>query len=174
MANSKKSKYLKNGSFYLGAALIVGVILFFSSSQTYEEQSQVGLLSRLLSGEPFKESLSKISFMYGGSPVSIEASGYAKFVEFFIRKAAHFMSFFLLSGALFLGLRPRLKNLMLTGVVSWLSATGYAALDECHQMITGGRSPMFQDVILDSIGAVTAVIICILVFTISANRKKRS
>ncbi len=54
------------------------------------------------------------------------------------------------------------KNLWLTAILAWLSATGYAGLDEFHQMMTGGRTPMFQDVMLDSIGALTAVILCVL------------
>ena len=61
-------------------------ILFFSSSQTYEQQSQVGLLDKLLSSHPFEEQL-KIFFQYAGSEVSIQASGYSKFVEFlFVRE----------------------------------------------------------------------------------------
>ncbi|RDC48661.1 VanZ family protein, partial [Acinetobacter sp. RIT592] len=45
-----------------------------------------------------------------------------------------------------------------------------AGLDEFHQMLTGDRSPMFQDVMLDSMGALTAVVICIL-FTFIKKKK---
>ncbi|WP_162542968.1 VanZ family protein, partial [Klebsiella pneumoniae] len=45
---------------------------------------------------------------------------------------------------------------------AWLSATGYAGLDEFHQMMTGGRTPMFQDVMLYSIGALTSGVLCVL------------
>ena len=38
----------KEPNFYFTIAVAVMVILFISSSQTYEQQSQVGLLSRLL------------------------------------------------------------------------------------------------------------------------------
>ena len=58
---------------------------------------------------------------------------------------------------------PRIKGLFLTAVVSWLAATGYAGLDEFHQMITGGRTPLFQDVMLDAMGALTAIVICLVV-----------
>ena len=86
-------------------------------------------------------------------------SGYLKFVEFFIRKGAHFTTYFILGMSFFLGLYPKTKIILLTGLVSWLSATGYAALDEFHQMLTGGRTPLFQDVVLDSVGAAVAVVI---------------
>lgn len=162
MINNMKKQRL-NGNFYFVIALLIMVILFISSSQTYAQQSQIGFLSKLLSGEPFKESLSGVHFNYAGSEVSIKASGYLKFVEFFIRKGAHFATYFIMGGSLFLALYPKTKVFLLTGLVSWLAATGYAGLDEFHQMMTGGRTPLFQDVVLDSLGALTAVVIVMLV-----------
>lgn len=61
-------------------------ILFYSSSQTYEQQSQVGLLDNLLGNHPFEDQLKGISFNYAGSEVSIQAKGYAKFIEFLFAK----------------------------------------------------------------------------------------
>lgn len=156
-------KQVKNGNVFIVIAVAIMVILFLSSAQTYTEQSQVSLLSKLLRGEPFKENLSQVSFTYAGSPVSITDLGYFKFVEFFIRKAAHFVSYFIMGGAFFLVLQPRLKNLALSGLFSWLAATGYAGLDEFHQLLTGDRSALFQDVALDSLGAFTAVTLLIIV-----------
>lgn len=162
---------LKNSNLYLVLAFIIMGILFYSSSQTYEEQSQIGLLQRLLVDEPFRDKLSGVSFLYASEEVSIQASGYFKFIEFFIRKGAHFLTYFLLSGCWFLGLKPRINQLILTGVVSWLAATGYAALDELHQMFTGGRSPLFQDIALDSVGALTAALLCLLVIAWKSRKK---
>ena len=152
-----------NGNFYLGIALIVMLVLFISSSQTYAQQSQVSFLEKFLPGQPFKERLSTISFTYAGSPISVKAVGYFKFVEFFIRKGAHFFTYFVLGGSFFLGLFPKMKLYLLTGFISILAATGYAGLDEFHQMLTGGRTPLFQDVALDCLGAATAVVIVMLV-----------
>ena len=45
-------KLLKEPNFYFCIAIAVMVILFISSSQTYEQQSQIGLLSRILKNEP--------------------------------------------------------------------------------------------------------------------------
>lgn len=162
----------KNGNLYLGIAFIMIIVLFISSSMTYEQQSQVSLLDRLLSSEPLRGLMSSISFTYAGSKVSISALGYSKFVEFFIRKGAHFGSYFLLGGSLFLGLQPKMKQkqMLLTGFFAWFSATGYAAMDEFHQMLTGGRTPLFQDVMLDSAGALTA---CVLIMLHSQVVKKR-
>ncbi|MBO0470093.1 VanZ family protein [Enterococcus sp. DIV0242_7C1] len=166
-------KQLKNSNLYIAFAFLIMAILFFSSSQTYEQQSQVGLLDNVLSSKPFAAQLKGISFSYAGSEVSIKAMGYAKFIEFFIRKGAHFGTYFLLGGSWFIGLNMKLKQPLLVGVVSWLAATGYAGLDEYHQMLTGGRSPLFQDVMLDSFGALSAVFLCLIVLGIKRLSKKR-
>ena len=106
--------------------------------------------------------MSKISFDYAGSTVSIAHSGYFHFVEFFIRKAAHFTTYFFLGGSLFLGLSAKLNLAWLCAPVSVFAAVGYAASDEFHQMLTGGRTPLFQDVMLDGAGALCAVVIVLL------------
>lgn len=165
-------KQLKNSNFYIVVAFLIMAVLFYSSSQTYEQQSQVGLLDNLLSTHPFKEQLKGLSFSYAGSDVSIQANGYIKFVEFFIRKGAHFGTYFLLGGSWFIGLNMKIRQPFLSSVVAWLAATGYAGLDEYHQMLTGGRTPLFQDVMLDSIGALTAVALCLIVLGIEKMRKK--
>lgn len=173
MMGVAKSKQFKNGNIYIGVAIVMMIVLFISSSQTYEQQSQISLLEKLLKNQPFKEGLSKISFSYAGSPVSIKEKGYFDFVEFFIRKGAHFGTYFILGGSWFLGLQPRIKNSGITALVSWLAATGYAGFDEFHQMLTGGRSPLFEDVMLDSMGALTAIVSCLAVLLIRRLKKKR-
>ena len=155
-------KQRKNGDFYLIIALVIIAILFYSSSQTYGQQSQVSRIDEWFPNQPFKDMLSGIQYTYGGSVVSIDSLGYSKFIEFFLRKGAHFGTYFILGGSLYLGVFPKMRIWWLTGILAWLSATGYAGLDEFHQMLTGDRSPMFQDVMLDSMGALTAVILCIL------------
>jgi VanZ family protein len=64
-----------------------------------------------------------------------------------------------------------MQHLGISFGVAWLSATGYAALDEFHQMMTGGRSPLFEDVMLDSSGAIFACTILVIYYLL-AHRKK--
>ncbi|GAA3015931.1 VanZ family protein [Tetragenococcus solitarius] len=164
----KKSR--KNGNLYFVLGLLIMAILFYSSSQTYETQSQISLLESVLKNEPFKESLNHVSFKYADDIVSIKEKGYFSFAEFFIRKFAHFGTYFLLGGSFFLSLLPKLKTTGFALFFSWLSATGYAGMDEFHQMLTQDRTPLFQDVMLDSFGALTAILLCWLVL---AMKKKR-
>ena len=46
-------------------------------------------------------------------------------------------------------------------------------MDEFHQMITGGRSPLFQDVMLDSSGAFFACVV-LVTYYLWINRQKGS
>ena len=52
-------KQLKNGNFYLGIAVLMMLVLFISSSMTYQQQSQVGLIQRVLVNEPLKAFLAR-------------------------------------------------------------------------------------------------------------------
>lgn len=163
-------KIWKQPNFYFAIGIAVMVVLFISSSQTYAQQSQVGTIDRLLHGEPFKALLTNISFEYAGTKVSIEALGYSKFVEFFIRKGAHFMTYFIMGGSFCLGLYFKMRNFWWGGFFGWLAATGYAGMDEFHQQLTGGRTPLFEDVMLDSAGALTAALVILLVLLVKKQR----
>lgn len=156
---------------WLVLVFIVMGVLFYSSSQTYHEQTQLPLLHKLLKSEPLKAQLSSINFQYADEQISIKDSGYFSFVEFFIRKGAHLSMYFLLGSFWFLALEKRMKPNILVAFVSWQAATGYAGLDEFHQMLTGDRTPLFHDVVLDSVGALLAVVGFLLVRAIE--RKKR-
>lgn len=164
-------KMWKEPNFYFTIAVAVMVILFISSSQTYEQQSQVGLLSRLLKEEPLKEWLSKFAFSYAGSEISIAEKGYFSFVEFFIRKGAHFGTYFLLGGLTSLGLAHYWPKLGHVAFTSWMLATLYAGTDELHQMFTSDRTPLIQDVILDSCGALLGVMFAMLLLYRSKKRR---
>ena len=153
-------------TLYLVLAFLVMGLLFYSSSQPYGDQSVTGILDRLLANEPLKGLLSHIRFTYAGSEVSIAASGYNEFIEFFIRKAAHFGSYFLLALFWFLGLKERVTGIYLTALLSWMLAVGYASFDEFHQGLTPDRTPLIEDILLDSIGAFTAVALALVYFLV--------
>lgn len=155
-------KTLRRYSWLL-LALVVIATLFVSSSMTYKQQTAVPLLERVLANQPFKTQLSAIHFTYAGDPVSVKASGYFAFVEFFMRKAAHVTTYFLIGLFASLGLREFVTPTWLRTILTILSAAGLAAFDEFHQMLTGGRQPTFDDVLLDTIAATVAVVIVLLV-----------
>ena len=77
-----------------------------------------------------------------------------------IRKAAHLTEFAVLGGLWFVAL-TRERGLSRRGAawVAWLVAVGWACLDELHQTIVPGRTPSVTDVLIDSTGALIAVLV---------------
>lgn len=149
--------------------IILLSILFFSSGQTYEQQSLIPTLEKWLPSEPFESSLSNLHIPYWGTTISVEERGYYHFVEFLLRKSAHFVIFGVLAVAIYLIL-PKHVFRMLTA--TWITVL-LAIADEYHQSLTGGRTPALQDVILDAAGAVTFLIILRLIMLVKPKKKKK-
>lgn len=142
---------------YLAMPFIMMFILYGSSSMTYQDQSVTSNLEIILKGEPLREFLSSIKFTYGGDLVAIETIGYFGFVEFFIRKAAHFFSFFVIGFFWHLGLRKRVRNEWLIILISILLSIGYASFDELRQSFNPDRTALMADVLLDTAGAIVGI-----------------
>ncbi len=137
--------------------VLIVIILFISSSMPYEEQSLKPGLSRYLNLD-FVEQLRFISFDYHGE-VSVAALGASGFVEFFIRKAAH-VSIFIVLGIALIDLTIRLlRPYLLAGLFAYTVAITIAVFDEFHQILTGGRTGLIQDVLLDGTGALIGIVL---------------
>ncbi|WJY26201.1 VanZ family protein [Sporosarcina trichiuri] len=136
----------------LVALLLIGIIagLFISSSQTYDQQTIVPDLERLLPDRPLEGPLSKLEIPYWGKTISVEERGYYYFLEFLIRKAAHFFTFGVLAAVLY-WLLPKMR---LRFFLALLLSFAAASADEFHQSLTGGRTATWQDVALDLSGAI--------------------
>ena len=82
-------------------------------------------------------------------------------LQFIIRKTAHF-TIYLIMGILF-GLFYTTFNLklILVFVLSVISGTICAALDEFHQLFIPGRAGMIADILLDSSGVIVGSIIIV-------------
>ena len=145
--------------------MLILVALFYSSGQTYEQQSLIPDLKQWLPGEPFKNLLANLQVPYWGRTISIEERGYYYFIEFLIRKGAHIVSF----GALAIGAFIITKRFILSFVIT----VGIAAIDEYHQSLTGGRTPTIQDVYLDAFGAFLALFIIYLIKYFHSRKKSR-
>lgn len=129
--------------FYFLGALLLTLLVF--SSMTAEQQSLQHFLQTALSTKPFEAQLSQLAIPYWDTVVSVEERGYFAFVEFLIRKGAHFLMFATIAVAL---LQFRLHP-----VVVLLIAFGIALGDEFRQSFTPGRTMTLQDVWLDTAGA---------------------
>lgn len=82
-----------------------------------------------------------------------------------IRKMAHFSEYALLGACLMLHIRQiqTKVRLPLPWLVAWGVGTAYAATDELHQGLVGGRHPAVTDVCIDSSGVIAGVGMLLLV-----------
>lgn len=166
---------LKTKKFWIIASFICVLVimgtLLKSSSQTYDEQSLVPAMDKILANKPFEGLLSHVSFVYANDEVSIAHLGYSKFLEFFIRKGAHFVTYFLMGASLFAGMYLWRKKKLWAFLVALLVPLLFAASDEIHQHFTGGRTPLVQDVILDFCGATVGALLCFWILRHFEKRK---
>lgn len=139
--------------------LAVGLlILFVFSNTTYEQQTLIPSLRTYLANQPFHELLSGIELSYWGTTISVETRGYYYFIEFLIRKSFHFIGFGLLASLFYLVFRK--FKLKLSVLYAILSTFILACLDEYRQTFLTGRTGVYQDVLIDTAGAITFVILC--------------
>ena len=146
--------------------LILLIIVFISSGQTAEQQSLVGNLEKWLPNKPFESVLSYLQIPYWGILVSIKERGYYLFVEFLIRKGTHFIYFGVIALAVYAAL-PRFKYRIITAAILTML---FAIADEFHQSLTSGRTATAQDVMLDTVGAVSALLLWNFVKTIKQRK----
>lgn len=157
-----KNKTSSADNIYLILAFVVMGVLYYSSSMSYQEQTVQPVLHQWLENEPLRGLLERIEFMYAGSEISVSANGYIGFVEFFIRKGAHFISFFFLGLFWYLGLKNRVNNPYITVLLAIMLSIGYASFDELRQSFHPNRTALMEDVMLDTAGAVVGIVIGLL------------
>lgn len=148
--------------------LILLTLLFISSGQTYEQQSLIPMLQKWLPNKPFEDALSFLKIPYWGIIVSVEERGYYYFVEFLLRKSAHFFTFALIALFIYSILPKKSSRFTIAALLTLLIALG----DEYRQSLTGGRTPAMQDVLLDMAGAITALLLVLISSKIT--RRKRN
>ena len=143
---------------YIASALGIILLIFYFSSQPYHKQDLKPVLDGVVNIEGLEERLSDYSFSYAGGEVSVEGKGVAGFLEFFIRKGAHFAIFFCLGWFVMAALGLFVKKAMFSAALSALIVTAYAVSDEIHQHFTGNRTPLLEDVLLDTAGGIAGIL----------------
>jgi VanZ family protein len=142
-------------------AVFIMAVIFYFSSQPYHQQDLRPKLHELLPEQRIIEQFSSVEFNYAGETVSIKHLGVPGFVEFFIRKGAHFFIYWLLGFSVAYALissRFRLRYFLFSVLICAL----YASTDEFHQFITGDRTPLITDVGIDTLGAAVGVVMMVL------------
>jgi VanZ family protein len=166
MKNTKKWKIL---IFYWLPVLLIAGGIFYSSSTPYGKQDIRPQISQLKTLYDTIGHFDFIHFKYAGTEISIDKLGVAGFTEFLIRKLTHFSVFLLLSFFTTRLASLYVKRFFLIGL---LGALLYAALDEFHQSFTVDRTPLVQDVVIDSMGAIVGASFFILIYKKNIKMKR--
>lgn len=135
--------------------LLLLVIVFLASGQPAEQQSMQDALKTWLPNKPLESFLRVFHVPFWGILVSVEERGYYAFVEFLIRKGTHFVYFGIIALAIYIALPPFKYRKITTVVITMLLAVA----DEFRQSFTRGRTASLQDVLLDTTGAITALLL---------------
>lgn len=151
-------------------AILVMLAIFIFSSQPYHVQDLKPDIEGNFIASSLAERMSGVSFDYAGKEVSVLTLGKAGFIEFLIRKGAHFSIFGLLGFTLVYALNTRKawRGYVLAVLISFL----YACSDEFHQSLTPDRTPLFQDVLIDTAGAICGAALMLLLMKRIHKRRK--
>lgn len=96
-------------------------------------------------------------------------------LEVLVRKAAHMLLYFVLGALIFVALKEETKLPMKKEAIITISlAFLYACTDEFHQLFVQGRSSHFSDVLIDTVGASLAVLLCYYYFHSRARKEHRT
>lgn len=90
----------------------------------------------------------------------------------FIRKLAHFSLYMLLGTSLYFTARSFAPPIKKKAVAAITVGAAYAVIDEIHQIFVPGRSAQITDVLIDTSGIITAVLIYWLITVAAAEVKK--
>lgn len=85
-------------------------------------------------------------------------------IHWLIRKGAHFSEYAALGIAIMYALMQRFSRKISWALISELAAAVYAMTDELHQFFTDGRYMSFMDVGIDSAGAITGILLFLLIY----------
>lgn len=94
-------------------------------------------------------------------------------IQHLVRKAAHFTEFAILGILLRLCVESWFGPGKWLPLTAWAAGTLYAGTDELHQLMTDGRSGQWTDVLLDSSGVLTGVVLTTFILWLIVRRIKR-
>ncbi len=92
-------------------------------------------------------------------------------LEYFLRKSAHVVLFFIMTIVIFFLLRQYFDSVFITVPGAFVLGTALAFLDEYHQTLVDNRSGNLTDVGIDMVGVTLAVIFIICSLLITMRRK---
>lgn len=147
------------------SVLSLSTVIFIMSSQTSEKSSDTSggvcefLLTVFDSDYPDQTEAEKLD--------KVES------LQFFVRKAAHFSAYAVLSALTLLAALSFYLKAKLSSVIALSYSLIFSITDEIHQSFVPGRSCEIRDVLIDFCGAITGTIIILIIRAIVKKRLPR-
>jgi len=129
--------------------LTITSIFFFSTELGVHSQERSSKLTQLI----LTEATGLVSNDFTGSPVAFDR------IHYFIRKSGHIFEYMLLAFFLAMAIGSNHRGWFGKLLVIMLLCILFASIDEWIQTFTAGRSGRAMDVLIDSIGALTGIIL---------------
>ncbi len=95
-------------------------------------------------------------------------------IQHLVRKSAHFSEYTALGFMIRLCLESWFGRRKILFPCAWAAGTVYAGTDELHQMLVDGRNGQWADVLLDSSGIMTGVLIAGLILFATWKKRHRA
>jgi len=135
--------------FWAAASVLCMLLIFMASAQPAEASGELsGGLTHFVFGNLWS------LFAAEGQELS---EGLFITFETFLRKSAHFVVFFVLGFCASNTVRHLTDNRRRVFWISLLWSSAYGALDEFHQTFVPGRAGMWQDWVIDTVGALFGI-----------------
>ncbi len=146
--------------FWILTILIMVLIFVFSHQEAPKSQK---------TSESFTKKVLSISKNFKSLP-EIKQDIVVEKVQFSVRKAAHFSVYTLLGISLLSAMLLTFKKRFLW-LYSYIICTVYAISDEIHQLFVVGRSCQVGDMFIDSMGALSGILIVLIITTLYKYQK---
>ena len=148
--------------FWVLTVLIMVLIFMFSSQEAVNSQN---------TSEGFTKKILSLSNKFN-SLTELEQQNIIVNVQYYVRKAAHFSVFASLGLCLFSAINLTFKNRFLW-LYSFIISVLYAISDEIHQLFVLGRSCRIGDMFIDSMGALSGILIVLIIITLYKYKKTK-
>ena len=143
---------------------VMGMIFFFSTETAEQSDETSGYFTRQVIDVLYPD--------YTKYEKKQQQSLYDS-IQTVIRKMAHYTEFAILGFLMRLCLESWFGKRKWLTPVSWGLSTLYASTDEMHQILIDGRSGQWTDILLDSAGVLSGVLIAVLVLFLVRKRTTR-
>jgi VanZ family protein len=142
----------------------MGMIFLFSTENAEKSDETSGYITKqvidVLHPDYAKYELKKQKSLYDS-------------IQTVIRKMAHYTEFALLGFLMRLCLESWFGRRKWLSPASWALSTLYAGSDELHQILIDGRSGQWTDILLDSAGVLSGVLLAVLILFLVRKRATR-